>query len=98
MPEDRQLQAFFTAWVEDFGRQMQRAMVTLGEAIAEMLPVLRGWHEASLPYRRAVYGGDARWAYSEDWHSPMCGAWLHENCPSDEHDLQCACSCHRRKR
>lgn len=93
MSDLRNLTVTMAAGVEQF----RRGMVSLGEAISEFMGHLRRWHEVTLPERRALYGGDARWAFDENWHSAMCGAWLHDQCPNDEHDLRCACFCHRRK-
>lgn len=76
---------------------LRRGMATLADALQEAMANLRRVHEATLPYRRYLYGGEEEWVYHDEWMSTMCGAWLHESCPSDTYDLQCSCRCHRRK-
>ena len=58
------------------------------------IAALRRVYEASLPYRRAFYGGNGTDAYDPLWQSAVCSAWLHESCPDTDGSLQCTCTCH----
>lgn len=53
--------------------------------------------EVLLEMRRAKYGGMRtdliKWP--ESWQTVYCAGFLHSDCPSNEHDLQCTCNCHQ---
>lgn len=85
----------FGAWAE-LVRQLREGFKTMAVAfkrVAEM------FHSSAdlLAMRRAQLGGEAQFAYSEEYLTTMCGAWLHEQCPSDAYDLRCTCRCHERR-
>lgn len=75
----------FGAAVASFGMAATRIQQALGLSVADQLAA-----------RRRIHGGNGSDAvrFPDQWQSTACTAWLHESCPSDEHDLHCTCTHH----
>jgi hypothetical protein len=87
------------------GEQMSHAAARLTVALNVSTARMRRTIEAMLGMnaelqrqflanRRAALGGNGSDAFSDQWQSAACGAWLHTSCPDGAGHLHCTCRCH----